>query len=145
MKRSSIYLCLFAAFLLLSGCDAETKVVMKVETEPTIEGVWKIEDSGVRPDPATRVDRSSPRAPARNHDHRVLSGGWTQPGCCAASFGSGFPRSLQLEWRHQSLARGQDRRPTGSRHGPFHRQGKPCRDAFNRLWHGHCMVVARKI
>lgn len=44
MKRSSIYLCLIAALLMLSGCDAETKVVMKVATEPTIEGVWKIEE-----------------------------------------------------------------------------------------------------
>lgn len=44
MKRSSIYLCLIAAFLLLSGCDAETEVVLEVEAEPTIEGVWEIEE-----------------------------------------------------------------------------------------------------
>jgi hypothetical protein len=43
MKCSSLYLFIISAFFLLSGCDREPKVATKVETEPIIKGVWKIE------------------------------------------------------------------------------------------------------
>lgn len=42
MKHISLYFCLITALLLLLGCDIEPEVVIKVETEPTIEGVWEI-------------------------------------------------------------------------------------------------------
>jgi hypothetical protein len=44
MKRTSIYIFIVTVLLLLSGCGGESKVVMKIETEPTIKGVWKIEE-----------------------------------------------------------------------------------------------------
>jgi hypothetical protein len=44
MKRTSIYFCIFTASLLLSGCTTEPEAVIKAETEPTIEGVWEIEE-----------------------------------------------------------------------------------------------------
>lgn len=44
MKRTSVYLFLIAALLLLSGCDTEPKTVIEADTEPTIQGVWEIEE-----------------------------------------------------------------------------------------------------
>ncbi len=44
MKRASLYLFLIAALLLLLSCDTKPKVAIKVETEPTIKGVWEIEE-----------------------------------------------------------------------------------------------------
>ena len=44
MKYASLNLFALTLTLLLLGCGTESKVVMKVETEPTIKGVWKIEE-----------------------------------------------------------------------------------------------------
>lgn len=44
MKCTSIYFCIITALLLLLGCDTEPKMAVKVATEPTIEGVWEIEE-----------------------------------------------------------------------------------------------------
>jgi hypothetical protein len=44
MKRTLLYLCFIAALLVLSGCGSEPEEALKVETKPTIKGVWKIEE-----------------------------------------------------------------------------------------------------
>ena len=45
MKRTSLYLCLIAAALvLLIGCATEPEVAIESDTEPSIEGVWTHEE-----------------------------------------------------------------------------------------------------